>query len=100
MQHFSLPTSKLGFTDNSKSAYELEMKASRKPGYYWVVFLGDWDIASWSGDWWEFAGLPDAAYQDGDLERIGPYIPHPEEKVAPGAQIDATVTSLRLARQR
>lgn len=99
MQHSFRPPSKLGFTDNSNFVYELEMKALRKPGYYWVVFLGDWDIASWSGEWWEFAGLPDAAYHDGDLERIGPYIPHPEEKIAPGAQLINPAVAPRLVRQ-
>ena len=96
MQHLPFTNATVGFVHAHNCEYEAEMTSLRKPGYYWVVFLGEWDIASWSGEWWEFAGLPDAAYADSDLTRIGPYIPHPEDDIAPEADVAAAGFTPRL----
>lgn len=96
MQHPPVTQPKVGFVHMHNFEYESGMTSLRKPGYYWVVFLGEWDIASWSGEWWEFAGLPDAAYADSDLGRIGPYIPHPEDEIAPEAGVVAPGFAPRL----
>lgn len=99
MQHTRVPLPNDVFAPANQLEYGPGMKCSRRPGYYWVVFLGEWDIASWSGEWWEFAGLPDAAYSDDDLERIGPAIPHPEDDVVPESRTVAPMFAPRLVRQ-
>lgn len=99
MQHRASFRPNDGFASANTFEYDSKMTYMRQPGYYWVVFLGEWDIASWSGEWWEFAGLPDSTYGDSDLERIGPHIPHPEDEVAPEAGIATERFAPRLVRQ-
>lgn len=41
----------------------------RAPGFYWVMWDGEWEVALWKYKYWHVAG-DDAAFIDTDMDEI------------------------------
>ncbi len=44
--------------------------SSRESGFYWVNWLGNWEVAQWYQGVWLIAGLGDN-FKDSDFQEIG-----------------------------